>query len=77
VPEPYAGKLASTVLRGRKLPGCLILKKKTVLQIKDKNMMDKKANSSAKSKEVQHHPQADAQLHHICFCPNARLNNVK
>ncbi len=24
--EPYAGKLARTVLRGRKLPGCPILK---------------------------------------------------
>jgi hypothetical protein len=24
--EPYAGKLARTVLRGRKLPGCCILK---------------------------------------------------
>lgn len=24
----------------------------------------------AKSKEVQRHPQANAQLHHICFCPN-------
>jgi hypothetical protein len=26
--EPYAGKLARTVLRGRKLPGCTILRKK-------------------------------------------------
>ena len=25
-PEPYAGKLARTVLRGRKLPGATILK---------------------------------------------------
>jgi len=26
VPEPCAGKLARTVLRGRKLPGCLMLR---------------------------------------------------
>jgi len=32
--------------------------------------MNGQANASAKSKEVQHHPQANAQLHHICFCPN-------
>jgi hypothetical protein len=29
------------------------------------------ANASTKSKEVQRHPQANTQLHHICFCPNA------
>jgi len=28
------------------------------------------ANASAKSEEVQRHPKANAQLHHICFCPN-------
>jgi hypothetical protein len=33
--------------------------------------MRNKANASAKSKEVQPHPQADPQLHHICFCPTA------
>jgi hypothetical protein len=33
--------------------------------------MNRQANASAKSKEVQRHPQADTQLHHICFCPNA------
>ena len=32
--------------------------------------MNRRANASAKSKEVQRHPQANAQLHHICFCPN-------
>jgi len=26
MPEPYVGKLASTVLRGRKLPGCATVK---------------------------------------------------
>lgn len=35
----------------------------------DKKM--KKPNASEKSKEVQLHPQADPQLHHICFCPTA------
>jgi len=34
--------------------------------------MKRKANASAKSKEVQSHPQADTRLHHICFYPNAR-----
>jgi len=33
--------------------------------------MDRQANSSAKSKDVQRHPQANTQLHHICFCPHA------
>ncbi len=28
--EPYAGKLARTVLRGRKLPGAFIVKKPTL-----------------------------------------------
>ncbi len=28
--EPYAGKLARTVLRGRKLPGCAMQKTETV-----------------------------------------------
>ncbi len=36
--------------------------------------MNRKANASAKSKEVQRHPQADTQLHHICFCPTALRN---
>lgn len=30
------------------------------------------ANASAKSKEAQRLPQADTQLHHICFCPDTR-----
>jgi hypothetical protein len=33
--------------------------------------MDRQANASAKSKEVQCLPQANTPLHHICFCPNA------
>lgn len=33
--------------------------------------MNRKANALAKSKEVQPYPQADTQLHHICFCPTA------
>ncbi|MBA3986104.1 MAG: hypothetical protein H0X63_05930 [Flavobacteriales bacterium] len=36
----------------------------------DRNMTKRKANASAKSKEVQRHPQADTQLRHICFCPD-------
>ena len=32
--------------------------------------MNRQANASAKSKEVQSHPQADTHLHHICFCPD-------
>lgn len=32
--------------------------------------MNRQTNASAKSKEVQRHPQANAQLHHICYCPN-------
>lgn len=39
--------------------------------------MNKKANASAKSKEVQRHPQADTQLPHICFCPNAQKNHLR
>jgi len=31
------------------------------------------AQTPAKEKEVQRHPQADTELHHICFCPNAPL----
>jgi hypothetical protein len=30
----------------------------------------RKVNASAKSKEVQRHPKANAQLRHICFFPN-------
>lgn len=33
--------------------------------------MNKQANASAKSKEVQRHPQANAQLHPICLAPTA------
>jgi len=36
----------------------------------NRQKMNKKANASTKSKEVQPHPQANTQLHHICFCPN-------
>jgi len=32
-------------------------------------MKGQQANASAKSKKVQRHPQANSQLHHICFCP--------
>ena len=49
---------------------CLILKKTTVQLMNVKNMKKRKANASAKSKEVQPHPLAIMQLHHICFCPN-------
>ena len=45
-------------------------KKTTVLQTNNRNMTERKANASAKSKEVQPHAQADPQLHHICFCPD-------
>ena len=37
--------------------------------------MNRQANASAKSKEVQPHPQANTQLHHICFCPNRTTSN--
>jgi hypothetical protein len=46
-------------------------KKTTVQQTNDRNMTERKANASAKSKEVQPNAQADPQLHHICFCPTA------
>jgi hypothetical protein len=39
---------------------------------KRQEKMNRQANASAKSKEVQSHPQADPQLHHICFFPNTR-----
>jgi hypothetical protein len=45
-------------------------KKTTVQQKNDRNMTERKANASAKSKEVQSNAQADPRLHHICFCPN-------
>jgi hypothetical protein len=45
-------------------------KKPTVQQTNDRNMTERKANASAKSKEVQPTAQANPQLHHICFCPN-------
>ncbi len=32
--------------------------------------MNEQANASENSKEVQRHPQVNAQLHHICYCPN-------
>jgi len=38
--------------------------------------MNRKANPSAKSKEVQRYPQASAQLHHICFCPNRTMRTI-
>jgi hypothetical protein len=38
--------------------------------LKREEKMNRQANASAKSKEVHCHPQADTQLHHICFCPN-------
>ncbi|MCB0536547.1 MAG: hypothetical protein KDE33_03375 [Bacteroidetes bacterium] len=38
--------------------------------------MNRQANASAKSKEVQRHPQANAQLHHICFCSYAQRPNT-
>lgn len=47
-------------------------KKTTVQQTNDRNMTERKANASAKSKEVQLYPQADTQLHHICFCHDTR-----
>jgi hypothetical protein len=40
--------------------------------IKQQNKMNRQANASAKSKEVQRHPHADTQLHHICSCPNSQ-----
>ena len=46
-------------------------KKTTVLQTNDRNMKERKANASAKSKEVKPNAKADPQLHHICFCPTA------
>lgn len=39
-------------------------------------MKGQQANASAKSKEVQRHPQANAQLHHICFCPNRTKTTI-
>jgi hypothetical protein len=45
-------------------------KKTTVQQKNDRNMTERKANASAKSKEVQPNAQANPQLHHICFCPD-------
>ena len=50
-------------------------KKTTVQQTNDRNMTERKANASAKSKEVQPNAQADPQLHHICFCPDTQRNN--
>jgi hypothetical protein len=38
-------------------------------QTNDRNITEIKANALAKSKEMKHNPQADPQLHHICFCP--------
>jgi hypothetical protein len=45
-------------------------KKTTVQQTNDRNMTERKANASAKSKEVQLNAQANSQLHNIYFCPN-------
>jgi hypothetical protein len=45
--------------------------KTTDRQVNRQTKMKRKANASTKSKEVQSNTQADTQLHHICFCPNA------
>jgi len=50
-------------------------KKTTVQQTKDRKMKDRKANTSAKSKEVQPNAQAHPQLHHICFCPCTQITS--
>lgn len=34
--------------------------------------MNRQANDSAKSKDVQRHPQTDKKLYHICFCPDTQ-----
>jgi hypothetical protein len=47
-------------------------KKTTVQQTNNRNMTERKANASAKSKEVQPNAQANPQLHHICFCHDPR-----
>ena len=47
-------------------------KKATVQQTNYRNMTERKANTSAKSKEVQPNAQANPQLHHICFCHDPR-----
>jgi len=38
--------------------------------------MKEQAYASAKSKEVQRHLKANAQLHHICFCPTLQENLI-
>jgi hypothetical protein len=45
-------------------------KKTIVHQTNDRNMTERKANASPKSKEVQPTAKAVSHLHHICFCPN-------
>jgi hypothetical protein len=47
-------------------------KKKKMQQTKNRNMTERKANTSANLKEVQPNPQSDTQSHHICFCPDTR-----
>jgi hypothetical protein len=39
--------------------------------------MNKNANASAKSKELQRNPQTNAQLHHICFYPNHKKIRIE
>ncbi len=39
-------------------------------------MKGQQAHTSAKSKEVQSHPQDNAQLHYICFCPNRIMTTI-
>jgi hypothetical protein len=50
-------------------------KKTTVQQTNDRKMKDRKANTSAKSKEMQPNAQAHPQLHHICFCPYTQITS--
>ena len=44
--------------------------------IKRTEKMNRQANASAKSKEVQRHPQADTRLHHICFFPTLKRHDT-
>jgi len=52
-------------------------KKAKEYQSKYRNMTERKANASAKSKEMQPNAQADPQLHHICFCRNHTTTTFK
>lgn len=55
------------------------LKKTRAIENEQTNERRYRAHASAKSKEMQRHPQAIAQLHHICFCPNrtADIDHIK